>query len=88
MQPPRSNAAQPSSVSNSETINVPAVKLDRASAVGWLVLGSAVLKIERRARGDIRVQFNIESQLVIVHLRWLQQTTDLQSPLTLLLLCL
>jgi len=88
MQPPRPNAAQPSNVSNSEAIYVPAVKLGRASVMRWPVICGVVTDIERRARSDIRVQFSVESQLVIVHLRWLQKTANFHSPLTLLLLCL
>ena len=46
------------------------------------------ITVEWRARCDVCVQLNVESQLVIVHLRWLQKTADLHGTLTLLLLSL
>jgi hypothetical protein len=72
----------------SEAIKVPPVEVSGASAVGWLVCGIVALEIERRACGDVRVQLNVKSQLVIIHLGRLQQTANLHSSLTLLLLCL
>lgn len=39
-----------------------------------------------RARSHICVQLDVKSQLIIVHLRRLQQTTNLHSPFTLLFL--
>jgi hypothetical protein len=45
-----------------------------------------LLQVERCARGDVRVQFNVQSQLIIIHLRWLEETTDLHRPLAFLLL--
>jgi hypothetical protein len=54
--------------------------------VGHLLCCGVALEIVRRACGNVSVQLNVQSQLVIVHLRRLQETADLHSPLTLLLL--
>jgi hypothetical protein len=72
----------------SEAIKVPPVEVSGAYAVGWLVCGGVALEIERCASGDVRIQLNVKSQFVVVHLGRLQQTADLHSSLTLLLLCL
>ena len=44
------------------------------------------LSVVWRARSDGCVQLDVKSQLVIIHLRWLQQTSHLHRSLTLLLL--
>jgi hypothetical protein len=48
-------------------------------------VGSA-FAIVRRARSHICIQLNVKSQLIVIHLRRLQQTTDLHGSLTLLFL--
>jgi hypothetical protein len=73
-------------LSTSEVIEVPSVKVTRAPAVGHLLCCGVVLEIVRCACGNVSVQLNVESQLVIVHLRGLQETANLHSPLTLLFL--
>jgi hypothetical protein len=85
---PQASTTQPLLFSISEAIKVPPVEVSGAYAVGWLVCGGVALEIERCASGDVRIQLNVKSQFVVVHLGRLQQTADLHSSLTLLLLCL
>jgi hypothetical protein len=76
---PQASTTQPLLFSISEAIKVPPVEVSGAYAVGWLVCGGVALEIERCASGDVRIQLNVKSQFVVVHLH---------SSLTLLLLCL
>lgn len=75
-------ATNSSLIHPSKAVDVPSIEVIRKLALGSLVWCS--LSIVGCTRGYISTQLNVKSQLVILHLRRLQQSTNLHSAFTLL----
>jgi hypothetical protein len=76
----------------SEAVDLPSVKLIRLLRVDKLCFQPTAnvrcCAIPRRACCDARVQVLVQSQLIVLHLRRLQQTANLHGTLTLFKFCL
>lgn len=64
-------------------VDVPSVEIVRGSGFGLHAHDACVEFVERRARRNVPFKLFIESQLIIVHLRGLEQATDLHRTLSL-----
>jgi hypothetical protein len=70
----------------SQSVGIPPIKLARRFGLAIYICRVCARSIEGRACRDIRVEVFVKSQLVIVHLRRLQQTANLHGTLSLFFL--
>jgi hypothetical protein len=69
-----------------KAVGPPFIGIVRARLLSLIIRSR--IAVERRARRYVGVQLDVMSQLVVIHLRWLEKTTDLHGALALQLLCL